>query len=82
MTNEEKLKVAIEALQSIATDVKGKPLEMPHSCAEDWDSDYYSASGGNFDDAAEIGRAEGFWYAAETAQTALAKIADGEGGNG
>lgn len=67
MDQEEKLNGAIQALRLIAN----ASTTQPATTAESFDGDYYSWSGGNYDDAAEIGRIQGAWYAAEEARSAL-----------
>lgn len=69
MTDTEKLAIAVKALRDIANARIRQPYSLSDSFHED--SCYYDASGGNADDAAEIGRNEGAWFAAEDARTTL-----------
>ena len=56
MTDKEKLEIALKALFSIAK----KYSVEPYTYSEEFDGDYNSASGGNFDDAVDLGRSEAY----------------------
>lgn len=70
MTDKEKLEIVLKALFSIAN----KFSVEPYTCTEEFDGDYNSASGGNFDDAADLGRQEAYWDCSVIAREAMAEI--------
>ena len=69
MTIEEKLNIALEFIRSL----DNAKTEMPAVLE---DHDYYGYSGGNIDDAVELGGTIHKWYTAEDARKILAEIGE------
>ncbi len=70
MTDSEKLKIALDALQTISDRIDW----VPGPCEDDFDGDMFDWHSGNADDDISFGERIGEYYAAVTAREALDKI--------